>query len=363
MHLSLALARRTAVALAIAMTAASLPAGPARAWQYPLLPHVNGLSFFPETPTTSSPVEAQLSAYYLNECWQLVDTLLVDSAHVRVTVRRTVPCSDSLTGWVQTFHLGTFAAAGMHDLTVHCTVIEPGQPNAEEEITVPFEVVTTPMPPPPGPPPPPYVLPLLEIVAAPDALPGAPATLMLSGFKPFTCTLIHDERVEGQVAVYATFDRQQSCADTTIRWNRSFAMGSFAEGDHPVDIHLLVNDADSSYGVNATAVFHVHGTAPPPPPVDSSTAGMSSSHPNPFRDQNSFSVSLDEAQAVDVAVFDVLGRRVTTIHHGVLPEGTSSLAWNGRRQDGSRAPGGIYFYRVTLQNRVIQRQVVLLGTP
>ena len=359
MHLSLAPARRTALALAVG---ASLLAGPARAWQYPLLPHVNGLSFFPETPNTASHVEAQLSAYYLHECWQLVDTLLVDSAHVRVTVRRTIPCSDSLTGWVQTFDLGTFAA-GMHELTVHCTVIEPGQPNAEEEITVPFEVVPAPVPPPPGPPPPPYTLPLLEIVAVPDALPGAPVTLSLDGFKPFTCTSIHDERVQGQEAVYATFDHVSGCADTTIRWHRDFAMGTFAEGDYPIAIHLLVNDADSSYEVTSSAVAHVHGSAPPPPPIDSSTAGMSSSHPNPFRDQNSFSVSLDQAQAVDVAVFDLLGRRVTTIHHGVLPQGTSSLAWNGRRQDGSRAPGGIYFYRVTLQDRVIHRQVVLLGTP
>jgi flagellar hook assembly protein FlgD len=62
-------------------------------------------------------------------------------------------------------------------------------------------------------------------------------------------------------------------------------------------------------------------------------------------------------------VFDVVGRRVVTIHKGMLPQGTSQLAWNGRRQDGSRAPGGIYFYRLTLQDRVIHRQVVLLGTP
>ena len=357
MHASLAPARRLAVALALG---ASLLAAPARAWQYPLLPHVNGLSFFPETPHAGAPVSAQLSAYYTNECWRLVDTVLVDSAHVRVAIERIAPCSDSLTYWMHTFTLGTFAA-GMHDLTVHCTVIQPGQPNGEEEITVPFEVVPAPQSPPPGPPP--TTLPLLEVVDLPVALPGAPVTLSLSGFKPFACTLIHDEHVQGQQAVYATFDHETSCADTTQRWQRSFALGSFAEGDYPVAIHLLVNGPDSSYEVTSSAVAHVHAPTPPPPPVDSSTAGMSSSHPNPFRDQNSFSVSLDQPQAVDVSVFDLFGRRVVTIHHGVLPQGTSLLAWNGRRQDGSRAPGGIYFYRLTLQDRVIHRQVVLLGTP
>jgi hypothetical protein len=356
MHTSLAPARRTAVALALV---ACTLAAPARAWQYPLLPHVNGLAFFPETPNTSLPVFAQLSAYYPNECWQVVDSMLVDSAHVRMTVQRVTGCADTVSTWTRFFRLGMFAA-GTHDLTVHCTVVDAGHPDAEEEITVPFEVVSA-SPPPPGPPP--YVLPLLETVAAPDALPGAPATLMLSGFKPFVCTLIHDERVQGQDSVFATFDRQPSCSDTTGRWSRSFAMGTFAEGDHAVAIRLLVNDTDSSYEVTSNTVFHVHGPVPPAPPVDSATAGMSSSHPNPFHDRSDFSVSLDQAQAVDVAVFDLLGRRVTTIHHGVLPQGTSLLAWNGRRQDGSRAPGGIYFYRVTLQDRVIHRQVVLLGTP
>jgi hypothetical protein len=358
MHPSHAHPHRTTLALA-GLWLAVLAAGPARAWQYPLLPHVNGLAFFPETPNTVSPVSAQLSAYYPNECWQLVDTVLVDSAHVQVTIERIGTCSDSLSGWTHAFDLGRLAA-GMHDLTVHCTVVEPGQPDGEEEITVPFEVVNGGPPPPPGPP---SALPLLEIIALPAVLPGEPDTLTLQGFKPFACTLIHDEHVQGQEAVYATFDRQTSCADTTRRWQRSFALGGFAEGDYTIAIHLLVNDSDSSYEVTSSAVAHVHAPAPPPPPVDSSVAGMSSSHPNPFRDQSSFSVSLDQAQAVDVAVFDLLGRRVTTIHHGVLPQGTSLLAWDGRRQDGGRAPGGIYFYRVTLPDRVIHRQVVLLGTP
>ena len=360
MHSPLAPPRRLALAIALGVSLLASAAGRARAWEYPLLPHVNGLAFFPETPNTGSHVFAQLSAYYLHECWEVVDTVITDSAHVGVTIRRNVSCADSVTGWTRMFNLGQLAA-GMHGLTVHCTVQVPGEPNAEEEITVPFEVVNR-----SGPPPPPpgnqERLPLVEIIAAPDALPGAPATITLSGFKPFECTLIHDEH-NTQDSIFATFDPLPSCPDTSRRWTRSFLLGTFPEGDYPVAIQLRVNVPDSNYTYGATAVVHVHPSVPPPPPIDSSSAGVSSSHPNPFRDQSSFFVSLDEAQAVDVAVFDVVGRRVTTIHHGTLPQGTSSLAWNGRRQDGSRAPGGIYFYQLTLKDRVIHRQVVLLGTP
>jgi hypothetical protein len=334
----------------------ALAARPARAWEYPLLPHVNGLAFFPETPNSAAPVTALLSAYYPNECWQLVDTVLTDSVHVRVTVKRVEGCADTVSGWTHAFQLGAFTA-GMHDLNVHCTVVEPGKPDAEEEITVPFEVVEWSTPPPS------YSLPLLEIIEGTEAHPGEPVTLTLRGFTPFECTLIHDEHTVGQTAVYAAFDVQASCTDTTRRWTRSFGLGTFAEGEYPVDIHLIVSSPDSSHDFVSQALVRVHPPAPPPPPVDSSSAGVSSSHPNPFREQSSFSVSLDTPQSVDVGVFDVLGRRVVTIHKGMLPQGTSQLAWNGRRQDGSRAPGGIYFYRLTLQDRVIHRQVVLLGTP
>jgi hypothetical protein len=280
---------------------------------------------------------------------------------VRVTIRRNIACADSVTGWTRMFNLGVLAA-GMHDLTVHCTVQEPGQPDTEEEITVPFEVVDAPSPPPP-PPPTPSPLPLLETIGGTEALPGASVTLTLYGFTPFECTLIHGENAT-QDSVFATFDPLPSCPDTSRRWSRSFDLGTFEEGDHPVAIQLLVNVPDSAYTYGATAMVRVHAPVPPPPPIDSSgSEGISSGRPNPFRDQSSFAVSLDESQAVDVGVFDVLGRRVTTIHHGVLPQGTSRLAWNGRRSDGSRAPGGIYFYQLKLQDRVIHRQVVLLGTP
>jgi hypothetical protein len=353
--------RRAFSAGAVLAVLVLLPAGPARAWEYPLLPHVQGLAFFPETPRQGEQTRALLSAYYPNECYVVVDSSSTDSAHVSVTIAPSTGCSDTVSTWTRMFNLGELAR-GMHDLTVHCTVIRPGQSSLEEEITVPFEV-SLPAGPPPPPPPSGQVLPLIEIIAGTVALPGAPVTITLSGFKPFDCTLIHDEHAVGQSAILATFDHQSSCADTTQRWARSFGLGTFAEGDHPFTIQLTVNGPDSSHVYTTDAVVSVHNPEPPPPPIDSSRAGLSASHPNPFREQSSFSVSLDQAQVADVSVFDLLGRRVTTIHRGMLPQGTSNLAWNGRRADGSRAPGGIYFYRLTLEDRVVHRQVVLLDAP
>ena len=47
MHSPLAPPRRPALAIALGVSLLASAAGPARAWEYPLLPHVNGLAFFP----------------------------------------------------------------------------------------------------------------------------------------------------------------------------------------------------------------------------------------------------------------------------------------------------------------------------
>jgi hypothetical protein len=353
-----AAARRIAVALGFA---ALLAAGSASAWEYPLLPHVNGLAFFPETPSTEYRTTALLSAYYPGECWRLVDTLFVDSARVRVTISRATGCGDSVSYWMQRFDLG-YLAAGMHELTVHCTVLDDGVPPVEEEITVPFEVVQAAPPPPP----PVSALPLLEIIEVhpQQPAPGEAVTIRLRGFKPFACTLIHEEAVVDPHNIQGRFTQQESCADTSQRWTRDFAMGSYLEGDQTVNIRLyMLFGPDSASVLEYAALFHVGAAPPPPPPVDSSKTGLSSGRPNPFRDETMFAVTLEESQSVEVAVFDLVGRRVATLHRGVLPVGTTTLAWNGRRTDGSRAPGGIYFYQLKRPGQVINRRVVLLATP
>ncbi|MEZ5064802.1 MAG: hypothetical protein R3B81_08685 [bacterium] len=48
-------------------------------------------------------------------------------------------------------------------------------------------------------------------------------------------------------------------------------------------------------------------------------------------------------ESLSVRVFDVLGRRVTTVHDGPLPEGRHELVWNHDLGEGRRVSSGIYF--------------------
>jgi len=80
--------------------------------------------------------------------------------------------------------------------------------------------------------------------------------------------------------------------------------------------------------------------------------------PNPFRGIATVLFALPGTRTVDVAVFDVLGRRVRTLRSGTLPAGEHRLVWDGRRDGGSSAPGGLYFIRVVTGDERLSMKVV-----
>jgi hypothetical protein len=64
--------------------------------------------------------------------------------------------------------------------------------------------------------------------------------------------------------------------------------------------------------------------------------------PNPFGSQTTITYELATAGMARVAIYDLSGRQVRVVSRGVLPAGVGSVAWDGRRDDGSLAAGGIY---------------------
>jgi hypothetical protein len=346
-----------------------LGARTAAAWTYPLLPHVQGLAFFPERPNDGQRTSFLLSAVYPDSCWRLVDARMTDSSYVLVAIEPVTTCGDSGSTWTAGWDLGILAA-GMHTLTVHATVEYSPTYAREEEISVPFEVSVAIAPPPP-PPPGPGIDSVTTLVNYIEVTPGAPllgdhVSVRFRGRYPFDCGTLADASSADPANLSLTLATNPGCGDSTRVWEHTFDLGvPDTAGTYTRLLHIHV----PSLGLERVQGFAYHVTdpnAPPPPsppPVDSVKAGLSASAPNPFSDRTTFAVSLADPALAEVAVFDLSGRRVTTIHRGLLPRGTSNLAWDGRRQDGSRAAGGIYFYRLTLPERVVTRRVVLLGAP
>jgi hypothetical protein len=73
--------------------------------------------------------------------------------------------------------------------------------------------------------------------------------------------------------------------------------------------------------------------------------------PNPGRGPATISIALsgrpgDPPVDVEVALFDVQGRALRTLHRGPLARGTTAIEWNGRDGDGRTLGSGLYFLRL-----------------
>jgi len=103
-------------------------------------------------------------------------------------------------------------------------------------------------------------------------------------------------------------------------------------------------------------------TAVPPPGGGRSTAGLAlfDGRPNPFSRETLVKFSLSGEAAVDLAIYDVLGRRVRALSTGRLAGGEHWATWDGRNDYGARVPGGVYFCRLSTGGRGLARKLVLL---
>ncbi len=72
-------------------------------------------------------------------------------------------------------------------------------------------------------------------------------------------------------------------------------------------------------------------------------------YPNPFNPGTQISFDLPEAGNVKVEVYNVLGERVEVVYDGFMNAGFGNVI----RFDFDNFPSGVYFYRVSLNNRYV----------
>jgi peroxiredoxin len=82
------------------------------------------------------------------------------------------------------------------------------------------------------------------------------------------------------------------------------------------------------------------------------------SSPNPFSTATRIRLDIGarENGATTLFIYDLLGRRVTTLHQGHLSPGTFDFQWAGRDDAGKLVPGGVYFYVLqNAQTRIVKK--------
>lgn len=86
---------------------------------------------------------------------------------------------------------------------------------------------------------------------------------------------------------------------------------------------------------------------------------LGAARPNPFNQSTSVQFSLGSSRQVNVSVYDVQGRRVSTLVDGIVDAGDHTATWNGRTDDGGSATSGFYFVKLQTAGQVKVVKVVL----
>ncbi len=87
---------------------------------------------------------------------------------------------------------------------------------------------------------------------------------------------------------------------------------------------------------------------------------LSSPFPNPFNQSTQLVLEVPRAVRAELAVFDVLGRKLRTLRLGLFSPGGHKLVWDGRFEDGRPAPSGIYVIRFASESVTLSRKLLLL---
>jgi hypothetical protein len=109
--------------------------------------------------------------------------------------------------------------------------------------------------------------------------------------------------------------------------------------------YLLTND------LVTTSVAEVRRQSPPM---------YVSAAPNPFSVSTQVVYDLSQTSPVHLDVYDVAGRRVTTLVRGFQTPGRHIVTWKGNDAAGKAVVSGVYFVRLESRGRVSTRKIVLL---
>ncbi len=102
------------------------------------------------------------------------------------------------------------------------------------------------------------------------------------------------------------------------------------------------------------------------PVDDNNVAGLpadyqlAQNYPNPFNPSTFIAYTLSRKSDVNISVYDILGRKVTTLVDKPQPAGNYQIEWNGLDINGNKVAAGVYFYLMRTNDFSETRKMILL---
>jgi len=87
---------------------------------------------------------------------------------------------------------------------------------------------------------------------------------------------------------------------------------------------------------------------------------LGKNQPNPFKNETSISFSLAKKSKVELSVYTLTGRLVTTLVDGSIEAGKHVARWDGRDRFGNEVGSGVYYYRLKTEDGSQSGKMILL---
>ena len=88
--------------------------------------------------------------------------------------------------------------------------------------------------------------------------------------------------------------------------------------------------------------------------------GLSQNYPNPFKEVTEIEFKLAKTSKIKLDILNINGQLVRTLVNNILESGSHQVVWDSRDNAGKYIPSGIYLYRLTVNEFVQTKSMVLL---
>ena len=87
---------------------------------------------------------------------------------------------------------------------------------------------------------------------------------------------------------------------------------------------------------------------------------LQQNYPNPFNPTTTIEFALPERGAVELIIYNTLGRKVRSLASGMYSAGSYTVSWDGTDNYGRQVTSGVYYYRLRAGDVVQSRKMLLL---
>ncbi|MDZ7725419.1 MAG: FlgD immunoglobulin-like domain containing protein [candidate division KSB1 bacterium] len=87
---------------------------------------------------------------------------------------------------------------------------------------------------------------------------------------------------------------------------------------------------------------------------------LSQNYPNPFNPETHITYNIPEADQVVIDIYDIQGRKVSTLLNRTVEAGQHSVSWHGKDDYGNQVASGMYLYQIRYQDRVATRKMLFM---